>query len=109
MARQPIDANAKGWQTIYPGVCQKVSFTGASTQSAATTTGAAGLGTIMVELFATEDCWIKIGSDPTAVANNGSSFFMGAGLFKTYGIIPGHKIAVIRDTTSGDLHIIEAL
>lgn len=98
-----IKTHQDALQCIHPGTSQKISFTGTSQQSAAVSTD-----TNAIELFATKDCWLTFGANPTATASPGGSFFLAGGLFKTYGITPGHKIAVIRNSDSGDLHIIEA-
>ena len=102
MSRSVFASNRDSFQAIYPGASQKVSIGASSAQSASV-----GSGTTVVELFATTDCWVSFGASPTAVASPGSSFFLAAGLFKYYGIQPGAKIAVIQESSSGDLHIIE--
>lgn len=90
-------------QTIRVGANQKVSFTGTSAQA----TNAVAVTCTVVLLYATQNCWIKFAANPTAVANDGASVYLAAGERLALGIEPGHKIAVIRDTTSGDLHILE--
>lgn len=90
------------FQTFKPGSSQKVSFTGTSAQSSAL-----GGYTKIVRLFATEDCWIKMGTDPTAAASAATSTFVPGGIIQYFVTKPGDKIAVIRDTTSGSLHILE--
>ena len=104
MSLLPIDRNARGIQAIGPGVSQRLSFTGTSAQSSAV-----GVNTRLVQLFATEDCWVVFGTNPTAAVNDGSSFFLPGGIFLYYGISGSAKIAAIQDSTSGYLHIIEAV
>ena len=81
-------------------VHQKVSFTGTSAQSSA-------VDCTMIGLFATQDCWIVFGSNPTAASNNGSCRFLPGGIQFHFRIKDGDKIAVIQDSASGDLHIAE--
>lgn len=105
MSRSVFAANRETFQAIYPGVSQQVSVGTASVQSSAF-----AAATTIVELFATTDCWIRINDSPTAVNAAGTSFFLGQGMFKYYGIQhPGiDKLAVISNGTStGSLHIIE--
>ncbi len=89
------------FEAITPGVSQGLAFTGASAQSTAV-----GETTTLVRLFATEDCFVKVGANPTAVAN--TSMFIASGIYEYIGIKPGEKIAAIRLTTSGTLYITEA-
>jgi len=77
---------------------QKVSFTDASSQSAA-------FKTDIITLFCTENCWVRFGSSPTAAADDGSSTYLPSTLMRAYRVKRGDKLAVIRDTSSGDLHI----
>lgn len=102
MSRSVFASNRDSFQAIYPGRSQRLSVGGSSTQSLSLLSA-----TTIVELFATTDCWVVFGANPTASVNDGSSFFLAAGLFKCYGVQPGVKIAVMQDSTSGDLHIIE--
>ena len=103
MALAPINYQGqfKPILAVNPGVSQKVSFTATSAQ--ATT---AVVSTI-VYLLSTQACWVVFGTNPTAAANDGASFFLAANQWRPYAITVGHKIAVIRDATNGDLHITE--
>ena len=97
----PYCESAQGFQALIPGTCQRVSYTASAAQSAA-------LGnTVIVQLYSTTDCWIKFGSNPTAVANDGTSVFLPGGMVICYGVTAGHKVSAIRDSASGDLHIVE--
>lgn len=89
------------FEAIYPGTSQKRSFTGTSAQSSAL-----GAKTTIVRLYATEDCHIKTGANPTAVAD-GTCLFLPANSVEYIGVEPTHKVAVIQDTASGDLFITE--
>lgn len=85
---------------IRPGNSQKIAFTGTSQQSSAF-----GVDVSIVQIFATEDCYIKIGADPTA--NTTTSSFVPSGFILYYNAVPGEKIAVIRSTANGTLYITE--
>lgn len=102
MSRPVFSSVREMFQAVYPGACQRVAISASSTQSSAV-----AVSCHIIELFATKDCWVKLGANPTAAVNDGTSMFLGAGLFKYFGIQSGHKIAVIRDAADGYLHIIE--
>ena len=86
---------------IYPGVSQNISFSAASTQSAAV-----GTETTIIRVLALgADCRIAIGANPTAgpattpVMERVPEFFA---------IRPNEKVAVIRESaTDGTLNITE--
>lgn len=89
---------------IKPGTTQNVSTSGTSAQSSAV-----GASTQYAALCCTEDCWIAIGANPTAAADaSNNSFFLPAKLWLPVQITPGHKVAVIQDSTGGTLNIVEA-
>lgn len=48
-----------------------------------------------VELYSTEDCWIKIGEAPEAEVEGATSRFLKAGVYKEYSVSEGHKVSVI--------------
>lgn len=102
MSKSVSASNRDYFQAIYPTTSQRLSVSSSSVQS-----NAVESGTSIVEIFATTDCWVVFGASPTAVANDGYSFFLPAGLFKYYGIQPGHKIAAIRSSSDGLLYIIK--
>lgn len=91
----------ENFQAIYPGTSQALSFSGSSAQSTAV-----GTQTTLVRLFATQDCFIAIGANPTAAAN--TSYFLPGGIIDFVGIQPGQKIAAIQSSQSGTLYISEA-
>lgn len=102
------DKHAAFFQTIKPGKCQKIDFTNTSKQSTAFAST-----TTLIRVFPTQDCFVKIGANPTAVAAaEGSTvedtIFLPGGLVDFIGVEPGEKIAVVRNATSGTLHITEA-
>jgi hypothetical protein len=67
---------------------QQVAITAGSVQSSAF-----GDTTRMIRVHADAACRINIGSNPTAAA--GTSMRMAAGQTEYFGVIPGHKLAVI--------------
>ena len=80
------------------GTTQAVSFT--STSTANTTAFSAGTTTIRV--VASTRCHLALGASPTATT---SSPALPANLPEYIVISPGQKIAAIRTTTSGTLHV----
>lgn len=102
------DNAANYFQALNPGNFHFFNFGLASAQSAqldATTT--------LVKLFATQDCWVAFGTNPTAAV--GSAGVKGAsvrlrGGFASYFGVPrgqGYKIAAIQDSQGGVLDILE--
>lgn len=92
----------EAFEAIYPGASQKLAFTGTTGQSAAL-----GALTTLVRLFCDQDCFVLIGSNPTAL-NDGTSMFIASGIYEYVGVQPGQKIAAISNGTSGNLYITEA-
>lgn len=97
-----LAAQQGSFEAILPGVSQALAFTGTSAQSTAL-----GTSTTLVKIFATTDCFIKVATDPTAVAD-GTCMFVPAGIIDFIGVGPGQKIAAIRNASSGTLYITEA-
>lgn len=88
------------------------------TQTLAVTATAATMGSVistkeqaLVRLASTVDCWVSIGTSPTAAKPSGTasdtSMFFPAGV-ETVKVDGGEKISVIRDTSDGILSITEA-
>ncbi len=88
---------------IFPGSSQVLPFTATSSQSAAL-----GSQTSLVEVYATQNCHIKVAADPTAVAD-GTCFFIPLGVARQICVTGGEKIAAIRNTADGNLYITEAV
>jgi hypothetical protein len=87
--------------TVYRlGSNQVVSFT--STSVANTTAFAAG--TNVVRVVAATGCHIAFGASPTATT---SSTKIPANVAEYFAVTAGQKIAAIRTTTSGTLHVTE--
>jgi hypothetical protein len=60
-------------------------------------------------LNATTDCWVSIGVNPTAAARTAGSFFLNQGIpYYPILVAQGVSVAVIQDTASGVLSIIES-
>ncbi len=108
MAAPPRSTKAQGamhetFETIIPGVSQLIAVSNASVQGSAL-----GISTTVVRLFATNDCYIKLGANPTALAD-GTSMFVPGGIVDFIGVTPGDKIAVIRYASNGSLFVTEGL
>lgn len=100
-SNQPIVGQV-GWPNcIYNGVGQKLAFTGTTAQSAALSSR-----TSVVRISSTQDCHIKTGANPTAVAD-GTCRFLPKGVIEYMGVQPGDKIAAIQDSAGGNLFILE--
>lgn len=92
-------------QTLILQTTQVVAVGASSAQSSIV-----GENTNRVVLSPTVDCWISIGTDPTAVVNTSGSFFLSANS-QSYPIEVKDgltKIAVIQISSSGYLSIIES-
>jgi hypothetical protein len=84
---------------------QVVAIGATSTQSSAV-----NAATNRVVLIANMDCWVAIGSNPTAAANTAGSFFLSEGI-PSYPIsVTGGttKVAAIEATAAGFLSVIES-
>jgi hypothetical protein len=109
MSHLPIDTSFHAVPCIIPGITQAVAV--ASTHAECTAFNAA---TTFVELIANTNCWILFGASPTAAkptttAASGQSSYLPSGVFRMYGVTPGQKVSVIRDTADGFLSVNEAL
>lgn len=101
------DLNQQYFQAIQPGTSWKLDFTNTSQQ-----VGPFGEDTTLVSVFPTQDCWIKTGQgSPTAAAissgASGTSKFFAGGIQDFIGVNPGDRLAVIRDTVNGSVHVCE--
>lgn len=75
-----------------------VAVSGTSAQSAA-------LDTAEIQLVSTTNCWLKFGTNPTAVASTDANQYLPANLIFVIKWAPGEKVAVIQDTTAGYLTV----
>ena len=102
ISRQPVDANLKGYQAIFPGNYQTInSFTATQASSASFSQG-----TSIIRLFATQDCFLDFGPTPSATA--GSTYFLPGGIVQFVGVNGGtDKLAVVRSANNGILYIAE--
>lgn len=79
---------------------QTVTYTG----TAGTVTNGASTGINKVRVCATTDCWIKIGTSPTATTSD----TLLPGLSAEYFLItPGQKVSAVQVTTGGTLSVTE--
>lgn len=89
----------------FHGICtpreneqQRVAVGAVASQSGA-------IGVPIVVVYANTACWVSFGTNPTAVANDGSAVFIPAGLTRTCRVNIASKISVIRDTADGYLYV----
>lgn len=109
--------NAPNFQAVKPGKSCYVDFNNSSAQSPAFEERPAAEdedltidNTTLIRIFATNDCWIALGENPTAAAGStskGDSFFLPGGIVDFVGVEPGWKLAVVRNSADGRLHINE--
>lgn len=74
-------------------------YTAASAASAAF-----GTTTLAIRLLATTDCHIRFAAAPVAVSTD---LFLKAGVAEYYKVVPGEKVAAIRDAADGYLNVVE--
>lgn len=84
---------------------QSVAIGAASVQSSAV-----GATTNRFVLTATVNCWVAVGDNPTAAAHTAGSFYMPAGaMFPISAVAGSTKVAVIQDSASGYLSVMESI
>ncbi len=83
---------------FFVGTTQKIAVSGTSAQSAAIVGEA-------VSLYASGDCWVAVGANPTAAATAGANVFIPAGMFIDLPWRSGEKLAAIQDSAAGSLHV----
>lgn len=103
MSRLAMDSNNHGVQAIYCGTSQILAVTTTAGVSTSFSTA-----TKFVELYATQDMWISIGSAPTAASGATNSKFLPAGFIVVYGCDANDSVSAIRVSSSGSLYITEA-
>jgi len=87
------------FQAMVPGVAQTVAIGATSIQSNKWQTGVT-----IIRVFATVDCYLAFGTDPTA---NDSSHFCPGGIIQYFGVFNYDELAVIRKSSDGTLYIME--
>lgn len=99
------DSDGHKFQAIVTGgTSQSVAVSGSSTQSSAFQAA-----TTVVRVYSTTDCFLKFGTNPTAVAN--TSIFLPAGVIDYLGVPQNqsYKVAVLQSTASGTLYVTEGV
>ena len=71
-----------------------VAVSGTSAQSAA-------FASSEIQIVATTNCWLKFGTNPTAVANTDANQYLPANTIWTIKWTPGDKVAAIQDSVAG--------
>ena len=101
MVDMPLTPTGQAVPIVGQGITQNVSFTATSAQSSAF-----GDNTQGVYISADQVCWVLQGVDPTADTTGGATR-LPADSILFWGVSPGEKIAVIRDSADGTLNITE--
>jgi|SRR5215831_9734727 len=107
-------------QASRPALCQNITTSGASQQSAAFQSGPItnvynADGTLQTEpnntthirVVAAQTCWISFGTNPTAAVGGTASILLPAGIPEYFYVNRGEKLAVIQDSAAGTLNIAE--
>lgn len=92
-----VGSTRRPYQAIRPIQNEKITILAASTQSSAFSSN-------IIRVFPTVDCWINIDGD-VAVADDGTTCFCAGGIYQFFIFNSGSKLAVIRDSGDGYLHI----
>lgn len=94
----PLDQNGGFVQALRPAAHSTVSVASSSAQSST-------FGKAVIRLWSSADCYIEVGSNPTATT---SKMPLSAGSEMYMRVVPDEdKIAVIRRSSDGTLHITE--
>jgi hypothetical protein len=80
------------------GQSQKVTVTAASAQSSAITTD-------KINIYADVDCFVRQGTDPTALADGTDQIIPAGVMLRGYEITSGNKLAFIAVSTSGNVYL----
>jgi len=83
-------------QVLTLGTHQSVAYTGTAG------TISAEIGTNVVRVIATTDCYIKIGASPTATS---SDVFLLANAAEYFGCDPADKVSAIQVSSGGTIHV----
>ena len=94
-----ISVQAPQW--TYGAGVQRIAFSGSSAQSAVFTSP-------LIRLYATQECFINVGDNPTA-ADDGTSFPLAEKTPWVETVTEGEKLSVLSNGTDGVLYICEAL
>ena len=80
------------------GTSQSVAISTTSAQSAALSFGTA-------VVTPTANCFVRQGSNPTALANGTDQYLVANNSYRLTGIVPGNKLAFITGTGTGTVYI----
>ena len=95
---QHVSIQAPQW--VYGAGVQRIPFTAAAADSAVFTSP-------LIRLYATQECFINIGSSPTA-ADDGTSFPLAEKTPWVETVTEGEKLSVISNGIDGVLYVCEA-
>lgn len=108
--------HATPFQAIIPGSMMSMNFTAAASQSAAFDGAGAGQesgGTTILRLIATQDCFVAVGLNPTALAPTPggakvpAQVLIKANTLSYVGVEPKWKLSVVEVAADGVLYITE--
>lgn len=88
--------------TLKPGRTQKMDL-GAASEAIG---DAVHAYTNVVRVYATQDCYLAFGSNPTALAD-GTNMFLPAGQAEYFRVDGSDKVAAIRDSADGFVFVTE--
>jgi hypothetical protein len=94
-----MDGNGNPIPVLQYGASQAVAFGPASLQSTAL-----AADTRVVRLCATNACYVKVGANPTATANDP---LLPANMPEYIQVLGGEKVAVLQVAAAGSLNIVE--
>lgn len=99
-----IKNHSSVFPAIFAGNFQQVSFTGTHAVSSPFSDR-----TTIIKLFATQDCWIQLGTNPEATASGPDSCIIRGGIIQYLGVYPGWAISVLQASSAGTLDLLEGL
>jgi hypothetical protein len=88
------------WGAGRIGTHQSIAYTG----TAGTVANAIGQGVYKIRVCATSDCFLALGTSPTATT---SGIYMPAGTVEYFTCSPGEKVSAIQSSAGGTLHVTE--
>lgn len=97
--KSPQASSNMSLPAIVPSTSQVIATSGAHQESAA-------VGSPLIRVCCSADCWIAIGAAP--VADKTTSIFLPSGVVEYFGCLSTDKVSVLQDTAGGNLSITPA-
>lgn len=79
------------------------------TSTATSAQTAAAIGFSEIAIFATQNAWVTFSTNPTAAADTAGNLYLSAGVLYHLQVDSTHKMAAIRDSADGAVHIIPTM